>query len=474
MSEAYQSSPRPAGPGLDERSSFCSPILYSDADWLIVNKPYGLPTHGGDPGDVGVQEWLKLHMGIETFVCSRLDKGTTGVLLFAKSAEGSAAAERIHTQELARKVYYFLSDRDLRVQWPSGWTCREPLDGKSAQTDFCFDGEVGPRLFRYRAEISRGRMHQIRRHAAMSGCPLWGDQDYGGSQAPRLALHCAELQWPGLPQIIRAPLPDSFRSSGHGHGKTQTEALAALEKRGHWMAAISSAWRVIQRGELSSCDLSMDIYGAHALVWVYDDAVFEKLQEVLSPLIEILERQFAVAGVVFRWVGKNPHKKGLVQNVRMIGAEPPASFAVYEHDWQALVSLTERQHVGLFLDHRDNRRRVQNLARGKRIANLFSYTCAFAIAAAKADCEVVVNVDAAASALTLGKKNFELNHLSDLRRGKFVERDVRLWIKKQLEKMEAGQDAGWDIIICDPPTFSVTREGGHFHVSHEWFDLAES
>lgn len=123
--------------------------------------------------------------------------------------------------------------------------------------------------------------------------------------------------------------------------------------------------------------------------------------------------------------------------------KPADQFFVFEHDWTAAVSLTLRQHVGLFLDHRDNRRRVQLMASGKRVANLFSYTCAFGIAAAKAGCEVVMNVDAAASTLALGKQNFEVNGLTSSRAGKFIEKDVRVWLEKQrIKELMAATRAG--------------------------------
>lgn len=89
-------------------------ILYSDDQWLVVDKPYGIATHGGDAGDVGVQEWLALHLNQKTYVCSRLDIGTTGVLLLAKTPAASAAAERIHIEDTAEKIYYFMSASDVR------------------------------------------------------------------------------------------------------------------------------------------------------------------------------------------------------------------------------------------------------------------------------------------------------------------------------------------------------------------------
>jgi 23S rRNA (cytosine1962-C5)-methyltransferase len=449
-------------------------VLYSDENWLVVDKPHGIPTHGGDAGDTGAQEWLSLHFSFKTFVCSRLDKGTSGILLFAKTPAASAAAERIHTEESALKTYYFLSDKDARHKHGEHWVCSQPLDGKNARSEIFFDRQIGPGVFRYRAQISRGRMHQIRRHAAMSGCPLLGDGQYGGSASQRIALHCAELRWPEIDGVIRSPLPATFSEETHRHGAIFFECMAAAERRGDWMSSVSNCWRAVQRGEISAFDVSVDVYAAHALVWVYDETDFIDLQKKLEPFLLHLQNKFSVRGTVYRRIAKNPHKKGLIQEILTHGVAPEQQFVVWEHDWRAQVTLTMRQHVGLFLDHRDNRRRVQLQARGKRVANLFSYTCAFGIAAAAAGCEVVMNVDASAGTLNIGKQNFALNELSEARSGKFIEKDVRLWLERQIRRRAEGDDAGWDIIVCDPPTFSSTQDGGVFHVGHEWMELAAS
>jgi 23S rRNA pseudouridine955/2504/2580 synthase len=89
-------------------------ILYQDADWLAVDKPCGLATHGGHPGELGAVEWLALHHDLETFVVSRLDVATSGVLWLARHREASGRAQRVHEEGLALKTYAFLSAVDAR------------------------------------------------------------------------------------------------------------------------------------------------------------------------------------------------------------------------------------------------------------------------------------------------------------------------------------------------------------------------
>jgi 23S rRNA (cytosine1962-C5)-methyltransferase len=446
-------------------------IVYSDESWLVVDKPYGMATHGGDAGEVGVQEWLELHLDLRLYVCSRLDKGTTGLLLFARTKTASALAEEIHVAETSEKTYFFLATQDVRSEKSASWVCDSPLDGKKAFTKFWFEREVSPGHFLYKAVITRGRMHQIRRHASFSGCPLLGDTEYGGSSAPRIALHCAKLSWPGIEVTCESALPLSFSSETQSEGLSSIELAVALERRGSWLKAVTDAWRVVQRGEVSEFDLSVDVYSSYALVWIYDESDRIRLENCLQRFFVCLSKYVSLHGVVYRRVSKNPHKKGLVCEEWTRGEVPPLNLHVTEHGWKVGVALSGRQHVGHFLDHRDNRRRIELQAAGKRIANLFSYSCGYAVAAAVAGAEVVVNVDASASALTLGKNNFALNQLTESGVGKFVERDVRQWLQKQREKIIRGEDSGWDIIICDPPTFSSTKSGGAFQVRDEWDEL---
>ncbi|MBK9304710.1 MAG: hypothetical protein IPM94_12750 [bacterium] len=157
-------------------------ILYQDEHWLVVDKPVGMATHAPRPGELGVVEWLELHLGLKTHVVSRLDRETSGVLLLARDAAASARAQRIHEGGGARKVYEFVSDRDAAAGgMPEAWVREDELDGKPARTEFRRLGPAGKGRL-YRAEITRGRTHQVRRHAAASGVPILGDAEHGGAR----------------------------------------------------------------------------------------------------------------------------------------------------------------------------------------------------------------------------------------------------------------------------------------------------
>jgi len=147
---------------------------------------------------------------------------------------------------------------------------------------------------------------------------------------------------------------------------------------------------------------------------------------------------------------------------------------VQEHDLAYRINLLKTQHTGLFTDQRDTRRRVGRIAPGRRMANLFAYTCSFSVVAAAERAEVVFSVDTARPCLNTGKDNFRLNHLDETGIGKFIQSDARKWLARQERKRDRDTDAwrGLDLVVCDPPVFASARDGGSFSVEREWGPLA--
>lgn len=448
-------------------------ILYQDEHWLVVDKPAGMATHAPRAGELGAVEWLDLHLGLKTHVVSRLDRATSGVLLLARDAAASARAQRIHEEGGARKVYEFLSDRDVGAAGlPAEWVRDDELDGKSARTEFRWLGAVG-RYWSYRAEISRGRTHQVRRHAAASGVPILGDGEHGGAAWPRLCLHCAEVRWPGIAEPLRAARPASFGEVGAG--AVRLGYALCCDRRGDWIAAVSDASRVVHRGEIAGLPASVDVYGSwFDAVWYDEEVVAREAAGILEPLLTRIAGMFSCRGGTVRVHRRNPHGSTLVAGLAVVGEPPPDRFTVAEHGLRYEVSLTKTQHTGLFLDQRDTRRRVAAIAAGRRCANLFAYTCSFSVVAAAAGAEVVFSVDTAKPCLMTGRRNFELNGLAASGCGKFIQEDARRWLQRQLRKKHSdpGAHRSLDLVICDPPVFASAKDGESFALEKEWPMLA--
>ena len=462
-------------------------ILYRDDNWLAVDKPEGMATHAGSPGELGAVEWLKLHLDIQTYVVSRLDRGTSGVLLLAMNPEASARAQAIHESGEAAKFYEFISHKDAQaLGCQEEWLCEDAIDGKAAATRFTCLGPFieegsGPRaapLFRYRARIARGRKHQIRRHASNAGIPILGDREYGGRPHGRICLHCAEVHWPELKDPVFSELPPSFQALCHGDSSASRLGLAiCCDRRGQWLPQITDCFRAVHRDEIQNLPASVDVFGQwfHA-VWYDETADSRKAAGRLDPVLQQLMKIHGLKGGVVRTHHKNPHQTSLVTRTRILGDEPPETFTVTEHGLHYEINLLTTQHTGLFLDQRDTRRRLMLLARGQRMTNLFAFTGSFSVAAAAAGCEVVFSVDTAKACLNTGKTNFTLNDLNETGQGKFIQEDARKWTNRQLRRLEEDPDEypAFDLVVCDPPVFASSKDGGKFSVEKEWPWLAES
>lgn len=465
-------------------------ILYRDENWLAVDKPEGMATHAASPGELGAVEWLELHLGVTTHVVSRLDRGTSGVLLLALNPAASVRAQAIHESGEAAKFYEFLSHKDaLALGLQQEWLWDDDVEGKTAVTRFTCLGPVGGAegpgsrkravpLYRYRARITRGRKHQIRRHAAAAGVPILGDGDYGGRPHGRLCLHCAEVHWPELEGPVQSVLPPSFEALIRGDTSASHLGLALCrDRRGQWLPQITECFRVVHRDEIQGLPASVDVYGAwFNAVWYDESADPQKAAGRLDPVLKQIMKVHDLKGGVVRTHRRNPHESSLVGKVRIVGEKPPATFTVREHGLDYEINLLTTQHTGLFPDQRDTRRRLAQLARGKRLTNLFAFTCSFSVAAAAAGCEVVFSVDTAKACLATGKTNFTLNGLEETGRGKFIQEDARKWLSRQLRRQQE-DPAGYpylDLAVCDPPVFASSRDGGQFSVEKEWPGLAAS
>ncbi|MCP4955767.1 class I SAM-dependent methyltransferase [Photobacterium aquimaris] len=110
------------------------------------------------------------------------------------------------------------------------------------------------------------------------------------------------------------------------------------------------------------------------------------------------------------------------------------------------LDLGRNQNNGLFLDMRYGRDWVREHAAGKRVLNLFAYTCGFSVAAIAGGAEFVVNLDMAKAALSRGRDNHHLND-HDLKKVSFLGHELfKSWGK--VRKM-----GPYDLIIIDPPSF---------------------
>lgn len=252
-------------------------------------------------------------------------------------------------------------------------------------------------------------------------------------------------------------------------GKTTIEK--AVLKRAA-LSETTNAYRIVHRDECGA--YSIDRYGDWLLVTGFDETLSSA---ALHKRIGGQLRQIPCRGGIVRTNRRDPHKRQLFCDLVPFGEPAPDNFLITERGLQYEISLNDSQHPGLFLDQRESRARVAAVADKKRVANLFSFTCSFSVAAAQAGADLVFSVDLAGGCLDRGKRNFEANGLTESGCGKFIKEDVRKWLARQLRRKEAdpANFPFWDIIVCDPPVFAAApKKGSAFSVEKEWPFLAES
>jgi tRNA pseudouridine65 synthase len=196
-------------------------ILHRDEALVAVDKPSGMPVHRGWARDgVPALQALRDQLGRHVYPVHRLDRGTSGVLLFALSGEVARAVQaQLEARQVEKRYLALCRGNDptlVRVDHPLAR--EEGGEARPAVTEFKLLGRF-ERYGLYEARPLTGRRHQIRRHLKHASHPIIGDTKYGRGEHNRifrerfgfhrLALHALEIRLrhpiSGEPLRVQAP-----------------------------------------------------------------------------------------------------------------------------------------------------------------------------------------------------------------------------------------------------------------------------
>jgi len=210
-------------------------ILFEGSGLLILNKPAGISVHGRESVDDTVQSYLapKLppSLSFKPGPLHRLDRPSSGVLVFSTSLEGARRFSALMRDGKIKKQYLAVVEgyieneeiwkdelfRDSGIKktftGDSGGKNSSRVKGKTALTRVrTLLGNKDYTLVLL--EIETGRTHQIRAQAASRHHPLFGDKKYGGAPlSGGFLLHAWRLYLPPpFPPMVEAPLPENFKN----------------------------------------------------------------------------------------------------------------------------------------------------------------------------------------------------------------------------------------------------------------------
>jgi 23S rRNA-/tRNA-specific pseudouridylate synthase len=209
-------------------------ILFEDEHLIALNKPSGIPSNTLESSSIdspSMEELVaRLYAPNPAFLLHRLDVGTSGVLLFAKSEDAFEKIRDLFRLKKIKKIYWAYSEEELKQELPLEITHSIAHHPKSKKRMVVIEPDkmakrpqtfyrgnpipahsrilsstpvewLGKPLFRYEVEIITGVMHQIRVHCRFVGIPLIGDLIYGtknedpASSFPRLGLHAKKVEF---------------------------------------------------------------------------------------------------------------------------------------------------------------------------------------------------------------------------------------------------------------------------------------
>ncbi len=247
----------------------------------------------------------------------------------------------------------------------------------------------------------------------------------------------------------------------------KTLLRAAFDKRAQLglPGTETDAYRLVHSAADGIPWLTVDVYARYLVASLLADRSDEELSELFVALLSLGFR-----GVYLK---RRPRQANALRederNVRaperaVWGESAPPELVVRESGLPFIVRLGDGLSTGLFLDQRDNRKRVHALASGRRVLNLFSYTCAFGCVAAQGGAISTANMDVSKSVLERGKQNYAQAGI-DVSGHRFLARDVL----EELPKLRRHEER-FDLVVLDPPSYASTKRG-RFSVEKDFVDL---
>lgn len=211
------------------------------------------------------------------------------------------------------------------------------------------------------------------------------------------------------------------------------------------------AWRVYDR-DIPQFPLAFDIYGQHGHFQEYDTGWVMTDDEHQVWLAAVMQAIVDVTGIRAGTIGVKTRRRQKGGHQYEKTGEAGQDFVIGEQGLKFWVNMNAWLDTGLFLDHRNTRKRVRDEAKGCRFLNLFAYTGSFSVYAADGGAITSETVDLSNTYLDWAGRNFALNGI-DADRHKLIRSDVFKYLVAAIAERKQ-----FDLIVMDPPSFSNSKK----------------
>ncbi len=192
--------------------------------------------------------------------------------------------------------------------------------------------------------------------------------------------------------------------------------------------------------------LIIDIYAATAVMQAHSIGMHRSRKEIAEALKEVLGD--SLHNIYYKSEATLPFKADLGNEDGYLLGEDEDDTAI-ENGLRFCIDWQKGQKTGFFVDQRENRKLLEQYAKGRKVLNMFCYTGGFSVYAMRGGAEIVHSVDSSSKAIALTDKNVAMNFPNDDRHQSFAEDAF-----KYLDSM----DHSYDLIILDPPAFAKHRK----------------
>ncbi len=225
----------------------------------------------------------------------------------------------------------------------------------------------------------------------------------------------------------------------------QNKIEEAFEKRVELLQTNTNSYRLLFGENDGFPGLIADVYDSVLVVKLYSEIWLPYLESILESLQQISKAETVVMRLSRNLQNSNDHK--LTDGEVIYGTLDNEVVEFVEHSVKFTANVIKGHKTGYFLDHRDNRRRVGELSKGKTVLDVFSYAGGFSVHALANGATEVTSLDISKQALDLARENGKLNDYSGIH--KTISGDAFKEMKALIEK-----DKTFDVVVIDPPSFA--------------------